>query len=239
LMITTDSSINPSQSWIMYDLQFGVNLSDFFSKIDPLKQFHYIQVVQSTTILEAYGISNPNSCIVTKSYVNAALLLHQTAVQSTTILDAYGISNPNSCIVTKPNVNAALLSHQTSSTSAPLADPMGEAYFILSPHHHDIPIIIDTGTSHSITPNHSDFIGPIQPTSISDITGITSKARVVGKGKVEWVIAIIGIHFVLSIWKLILFLILLSICLALNHIFKKTMIKAVLHFVVRPHIRIT
>jgi hypothetical protein len=50
----------------------------------------------------------------------------------------------------------------------------------------DMPIVIDTGASVSLTPILSDFISPLVPTQLTELKGLTSKTNVVGKGLVEW-----------------------------------------------------
>jgi hypothetical protein len=52
----------------------------------------------------------------------------------------------------------------------------------------DMPIVLDSGASTSITPVLGDFIGPLEPTPIKEISGLSSKTRIVGKGTVEWAI---------------------------------------------------
>jgi hypothetical protein len=51
-----------------------------------------------------------------------------------------------------------------------------------------IPIIIDTGASISITPNISDFVGPIRPPSIDRLQGLGDGdgCQVDGEGTIEW-----------------------------------------------------
>jgi hypothetical protein len=50
----------------------------------------------------------------------------------------------------------------------------------------DLPVVLDTGASTSLTPVLSDFIGPLEPAPLTEIRGLTSTTRVVGKGIVEW-----------------------------------------------------
>jgi hypothetical protein len=50
----------------------------------------------------------------------------------------------------------------------------------------DMPVVIDTGALVSLTPVLSDFIGPLVPTQLTELIGLTAKTHVVGKGMVEW-----------------------------------------------------
>jgi hypothetical protein len=50
----------------------------------------------------------------------------------------------------------------------------------------NIPIIIDTGASISISPTISDFVGPIRPPSIDRLQGLGDGCQVDGEGTIEW-----------------------------------------------------
>ena len=52
----------------------------------------------------------------------------------------------------------------------------------------ELPIVIDTGASLSLTPTLSDFIGDIKPCKLKELTGLSTKTSVVGVGTVEWTI---------------------------------------------------
>ena len=52
----------------------------------------------------------------------------------------------------------------------------------------DIPIIIDTGASLTVTPVATDFIGAIDPAPIQSLKGLQGDAMVMGKGTVSWTI---------------------------------------------------
>ena len=50
----------------------------------------------------------------------------------------------------------------------------------------ELPIVIDTGTSTSITPVLGDFVGDLKPTHIEEVKQLSGNTKVVGKGIVEW-----------------------------------------------------
>ena len=50
----------------------------------------------------------------------------------------------------------------------------------------DVPIVIDTGCSFSVTPFPEDFVTEIEPTNVLDLTGIKEKVKVKGCAFVEW-----------------------------------------------------
>ena len=52
----------------------------------------------------------------------------------------------------------------------------------------DLPVVIDSGASRSLTPNLSDFVGPLRECSVDTLKGLGGKSLVVGVGTVEWTI---------------------------------------------------
>ena len=52
----------------------------------------------------------------------------------------------------------------------------------------ELPIVIDTGASTTLTPNASDFIGAIRPSPKTQVKGLTSTTTVAGTGAVQWTI---------------------------------------------------
>ena len=52
----------------------------------------------------------------------------------------------------------------------------------------ELPIVIDTGASFSVTPNVNDFIGQIQPSDLDSLKGLNSDIKVFGQGTVQWTI---------------------------------------------------
>ena len=62
--------------------------------------------------------------------------------------------------------------------------------------HWDIPIVIDTGCSLSLTPFAEDFVSKIRPCSVKELRGIGNKVAVKGKGWVEWRVRDVWGHIV-------------------------------------------
>jgi hypothetical protein len=50
----------------------------------------------------------------------------------------------------------------------------------------DIPVVLDTSSSVTLTPILSDFVGPLVPTALTELKGLTSKTNVVGQGVIKW-----------------------------------------------------
>jgi hypothetical protein len=56
----------------------------------------------------------------------------------------------------------------------------------ISQKRHELPIVIDSGASYSVTPTLADFIGPIEPCSTKELNGLNASIKVIGHGTVEW-----------------------------------------------------
>jgi hypothetical protein len=52
----------------------------------------------------------------------------------------------------------------------------------------ELPIVIDTGASMSLTPNRNDFIGDLKAPNVSELHGLSSTTQVVGVGTVKWTV---------------------------------------------------
>jgi len=52
----------------------------------------------------------------------------------------------------------------------------------------NLPIVLDSGASLSITPNRNDFIQDLSVSDVSELKGLSHTEHVVGKGVVEWTI---------------------------------------------------
>jgi len=76
----------------------------------------------------------------------------------------------------------ARIFHYDQRVSIPLKDPL----VFLSQNHCDLPIIIDTGASCSLTPNATDFTGPLSKADISGLSQVSGRATVAGSGTVAW-----------------------------------------------------
>ena len=56
----------------------------------------------------------------------------------------------------------------------------------LASHHGNVPIVLDTGCSMSITPFEEDFVGEITPVKGGEMHGLTDSVSITGIGQVEW-----------------------------------------------------
>jgi hypothetical protein len=87
-------------------------------------------------------------------------------------LPCFASSCASSLLQTSTLFNVLL--QDTTSDSTPPIDPT------------DMPIVVDTGASVSLTPVLSDFTGPLVPTQLTELKGLTAKTHVIGKGFVKW-----------------------------------------------------
>jgi hypothetical protein len=65
-------------------------------------------------------------------------------------------------------------------------DVSSTAYVYQARNHPELPIVIDSGASVSVTPRIRDFRGPLQKCPTKSLDGLTSKTEVLGMGKVTW-----------------------------------------------------
>jgi hypothetical protein len=77
-------------------------------------------------------------------------------------------------------MSAALV--QDNYTSNAFAPPT----VYLSKKRNELPIVIDSGASYSVTPTLDDFLGPIEPCSTKELNGLNTSIKVIGHGTVEW-----------------------------------------------------
>ena len=50
----------------------------------------------------------------------------------------------------------------------------------------EVPVVIDTGASFSLTPFREDFVGPMEETNTDNLQGLNAQAEVKGEGEVKW-----------------------------------------------------
>jgi hypothetical protein len=81
-------------------------------------------------------------------------------------------------------VSAQKLRSSTSSyeNATKITGPQQTIYF--SRKDNELPIVIDTGASVSVTPSLDDFLGPIWPCTTKELNGLNSSITVVGVGTI-------------------------------------------------------
>jgi hypothetical protein len=110
-------------------------------------------------MLQACGFQSPRHCLVTK-YISAIALLQQTMLSKQHVSDIELIEK--STIVMDISYNKSSCNDCCNN----------------------LPIIIDTGASISITPHLSNFISSLEPSSFHEIQKISGTSNVVGIGSI-------------------------------------------------------
>jgi hypothetical protein len=81
---------------------------------------------------------------------------------------------------------ALIASAKLVQTSYDHADTSSKQTVYISQKKHELPIVIDSGASYSVTPNLDDFVGPIEKAETQELNGLNATIKVIGQGTVEW-----------------------------------------------------
>ena len=157
-----------THSCIWFDMQLGVNLTEFVKGLDPTKSTRDLHEAaalfkESRLPLPVIGVdSRPNSNLWHLANVAMKASLGRSVFPGPPLV----LEDKFSDIEDKTlhyNFNAAL-------------------------HRDETPIVIDTGASFSLTPFKEDFCGGIEETNMEDLQGLSSRTKVHGTGFIEWTI---------------------------------------------------
>jgi hypothetical protein len=162
----------------MFGLRLGVDLDEFVSQLDPLKQFRIMKELSGQDFFvetvsakrrKTAGIRTGNP--VHDAFIAAA---HLTNTLPTQIQEDTLVADE----LTKPyKLTPSALRELTRNKSI---------YF--SNKKDDLPMVIDTGGSKSVTPVIEDFIGELRPADVNDLQGLSTSTSVLGVGTVRWTI---------------------------------------------------
>jgi hypothetical protein len=153
---------------VTYGMQYGIDLDAFTKQIDPTKQFRVMQQLNIT------GVVAPKD-----AKTNNFMSLRQKRA----LIAAAHLSK------SLPRQMDATLSLEELTSRKLLPDDLAQltrtrsVYFSTKD---DLPIVIDTGGSFSVTPNVDDFEGNLRPADIDDLQGLSASAVVAGVGIVKW-----------------------------------------------------
>jgi hypothetical protein len=64
--------------------------------------------------------------------------------------------------------------------------PTSQPYVLYTADDSHLPVVVDTGASISISPNISDFVGPITKPFCESLQGLGESTKVDGQGIIEW-----------------------------------------------------
>ena len=161
------------QSFIMIEAQYGISLDAFLATQDPAGFIHDIKALAHHSFLDTDSARSARATSAAAAKI-AALQIRQT-------LEAHS-SWPLGTTWFPSTALDTAVEHMRVYHN-PTTNPDA-----------DLPIVIDSGASISITPNIRDFIGKIEPCKMTALTGLTNTTPVVGRGIVHWdVVDIFGV----------------------------------------------
>lgn len=155
---------------VTYGLQYGIDLDAFVKQIDPIKQFKMMRQLSTTSI------------VGTRDEVMSELMSHR---QKRALIAAAHLSNSLPRAMDASLSLEELTSRKFQPNELAQLTRTRSVYFSTMD---DLPIVIDTGGSFSVTPNREDFEGDLRPADIDDLQGLAGPAVVAGVGTVKWMI---------------------------------------------------
>lgn len=151
-----------SETWMMFDLRWGVNLHAFVKTLDPTQPTRAVQEAAGFALWEKL----PLACVGLRSssrWRSAVNVAMRAGVDMNTTLPM------------APVVEEGMLEEKTKLFAGFQAVMRDE-----------VPVVIDTGASFSLSPFEEDFIGPIKKAPLESLQGLNAEAAVLGEGIVEW-----------------------------------------------------
>lgn len=152
----------------MFGLQYGVDLDQFIKQIDPIKQFQIIKELCTT------GVVGPQDNMFGESFNSRQ---HWKALIAAAHMSKTLPSTIDSTLTVDEMADVMMSSKQLAHLTCNRL-----VYFSNKPN--DLPIMIDTGGSLSVTPNLDDFVGRISPPDTNDLQGLSALSIVGGVGTV-------------------------------------------------------
>jgi len=165
---------------IWFQSQYEISLNSFVSTIDPLNAIHTLKALHSKHFLSC---TSPIQTIGSEGLFIAML---SELEPSRSVID------PDLDFSTQIYSPADYHKAHFQSCQA----YQQNMFHSPTP---DLPIVIDTGASTSITPVLSDFVGDLSPASTAEVNQLSGSTKVVGKGLVEWEIQDLwGVSYVIQ-----------------------------------------
>ena len=176
------------QSWIQFEEFYGRSIDDLMGDDDPTAHIRNLKRVAEslrdgsplpTRVVHAA----PNS--ITKFY-------HRISSFFSALSNPYVLFG---CVAGFNGFNFLLPIKEQHKRSRPIVVQPNTSYqsvfdssqlFTYLAGKAEIPVIIDTGASISLTPVITDFVGEIEPADLDSLQGLSSKTKVCGQGIVNW-----------------------------------------------------
>ena len=158
---------------VMFGFQYGIDLDEYVSRLDPIKQFRTLRELSGIgfihTTRSTEGARTGSSRFQRRALIAAAHLTN-------TLPTSLQFSNEQNTLDVE-KLPAHELAELTRNRSV---------YFSNKPD--DLPIVIDTGGTRSVTPVPTDFVGELQIADTEDLQGLSASTPVKGVGTVEWTV---------------------------------------------------
>ena len=160
-----------SDSFIQYECQYGISIDEMLSSFNVLDQYHLLQQVNDLGLMQTQ-----NSKSRVKARCSQALVAAHNLRASVPQRENAIKHNLKRLVTKSPSViEKAIRSHQPTVYMS-REDPS------------QIPVVIDTGASFSLTPVLKDFVGAIEASDVTSLNGLQGQTPVKGVGLVEWTI---------------------------------------------------
>jgi len=157
------SEYERSKSRLLHlEMWLNYDLDEFLSKVDPIKEFRALA-----------QLSNAN-------FFGRAPKKKQQQRRDQALIAAAQFSQ------IKPGLGLRSIFDPGGGSNTADLTRNRSVYF--SEDLNELPIVIDTGASMSLTPNIKDFRGPLVPSTTNELRGLSHSTPVMGMGYVEWTV---------------------------------------------------
>jgi hypothetical protein len=173
----------------MFGLQFGIHLDQFVETLDPIRQWHlYQQVVNPLSLAPAKQVESLTQAA--DEAIAIAAEIHRAVPY-----EHYSPVRNSVALLSRCNVAAEAFAdtvhRYVCSCEGSMPTTFGRMMFNLQHDHGvlnpiDIPIVIDTGASLSLTPYKEDFEEPPEECMLKELLNVSSTTNVEGVGTVAW-----------------------------------------------------
>jgi len=160
---------------VMFGLQYGVDIDELVSPIDPIRQFRILQSLSGPDV-----VFKPVSMIKMSSQ-GTGNQFHDALIAAAHLTNTLPTQLQRDAFVTEAE-------RRTELTPRLLVELTRNRSIYFSNKNDVLPIVIDTGGSKSVSPVKSDFIGEIRLADVNDLQGLSGLTAVIGVRTVRWTI---------------------------------------------------
>jgi hypothetical protein len=170
--------------WEPVSVQFGADLDEFLTSFDPVKAYRTMTEISDPSFL----LSKMQRRRLRRKHIQALIASAQlqTAKADTEMAALFkrvAFSDKKASQLNKSDITEL-----TRGRSVYFTKDLNE-----------LPIVIDTGASMSLSPNRNDFMGDLKAPNVSELHGLSNTTKVVGVGTVKWTVRdLFGVTRVIS-----------------------------------------